>query len=98
VRKSNIKLISTLIGNEEIIFDSASATVIFGCYLVDSSDCANPPMTRITFVSDKTLLYCSDPDHEPAPIQLDQIRHISSLAETGEEVKYQAHIDFDWIS
>jgi hypothetical protein len=55
-------------------------------------------MTRITFVSDKTLLYCSDPDHEPAPIQLDQIRHISSLAETGEEVKYQAHIDFDWIS
>jgi hypothetical protein len=84
--------------DDDIIVDSASAHAIFGRYLVDASDCSVPPSLSITFASDKSLLRRHDPDVEPAPIQLDQICHISSLADTGEEVKYQARIDFDWIA
>lgn len=35
---------------------------------------------------------------EPSLIQLDQICHISSIIETGEEIKYQARLDMDWIA
>jgi hypothetical protein len=84
--------------DDDIILDSTSTQTIFGHYLVDSSDCTTPPSISITFASDKTLLCRQYPDAEPAPIQLDQICHISSLTDTGEEVKYQARIDFDWIA
>jgi hypothetical protein len=84
--------------DDDIIMNSASAQAIFGRYLVDASDCTDSPTINITFASDKSLLRCSDPHLEPAPIQLDQICHISSLSDTGEETKYQARIDFDWIA
>jgi hypothetical protein len=84
--------------DDEIVMDSSSAAAIFGRYLVDSSDSSDPPPICITFASDKTLLRRHDPDIEPAPIQLDQICHLSSLSDTGEEIKYQARIDFDWIA
>jgi Reverse transcriptase (RNA-dependent DNA polymerase). len=36
-------------------------------------------------------------DSDPSPIQLDQICHLSSIIKTGEELKYQARIDIDWL-
>jgi len=51
----------------------------------------------VTFASDRALLKSSDPTNISSPIQLDQICHLSSIIETGEEIKYQARIDFDWI-
>jgi hypothetical protein len=56
--------------DDDIIFYSASAHAIFGQYLIESSDCTNPPSICITFASDKSLLHCSDPNIESAPIQL----------------------------
>jgi hypothetical protein len=76
----------------------ASAIAIFGHSLADASDSTSPPSICIMFASDKSLLHRENPDIEPAPIQLDQICHISSLTDTGEEFKYQACIDFDWIT
>jgi hypothetical protein len=84
--------------DEDIIMDTESAYSIFGRYLVDSSGCTSPPSINITFASDKTILRRDTPDVEPAPIQLDQICHLSCITDTGEEVKYQARIDVDWIT
>jgi hypothetical protein len=62
----------------------------------DASASVAPVLVSITFASDKALLRHQHDAIEQSPIQLDQICHISSLFETGEEIKYQARIDLDW--
>lgn len=64
---------------------------------MDLSHATSPYHLVVTFASDRALLKSSDPTNLSSPIQLDQICHLSSIIETGEEIKYQARIDFDWI-
>ena len=68
--------------------------------MVDLSTASAPISLDITFASDTTItpLCQQSPVDIPMPIQLDQICHLSSILETGEELKYQAIIDFDWAS
>jgi hypothetical protein len=82
---------------DDIIMDKSTADAALSRRLVDASTSDTPIMATITFASDKALLHSQDNDTEPSPIQLDQICHISSLIETGEEIKYQACLDMDWM-
>jgi hypothetical protein len=82
---------------DDIITDKQSAEAALSRHLVDSSSTTEPYTVNITFASDKALLRDDHVDVEPSPIQLDQICHISTIIETGEEWKYQTTIDLDWV-
>jgi hypothetical protein len=83
---------------DDIVFDKQSADEALSRHLVDASATRSPHTVNIVFASDKALLRHDDSSGDPSPIQLDQICHISSLIETGEEIKYQARIDMDWVA
>jgi hypothetical protein len=82
---------------DDIISNKQSADAALSRHLVDASTSSHPYKVSIIFASDKALLRSDDTYGDPSPIQLDQICHISSVIETGEEIKYQARIDMDWI-
>jgi hypothetical protein len=94
---------TTLIGcfilciDDDIVMDKSTAEAALSRRLVDISQSDARISVSITFASDKNLLRRKEDDVEPSPIQLDQICHISSIIKTGEEIKYQARIDMDWI-
>jgi hypothetical protein len=94
-----IKLIGCFIlcVGDDIIFDRTSAEAALSRHLVDASSSSSSYKLKIVFASDRALLRDEYTDAEPSPIQLDQICHVSSIIETGEERKYQATIDMDWI-
>jgi len=50
----------------------------------------------IVFAHDQKLLKQNHVDSNMTPIQLDQICHISTIFETGEDIKYHAQIDEKW--
>jgi hypothetical protein len=83
---------------DDIIVDKQSADAALSRHLVDASSSSHPyHIVPIVFASDKGFLRQDDTSHEPSPIQLDPICHISNIIETGKEFKYQATIDMDWI-
>jgi hypothetical protein len=83
---------------EDLISDKQSADAALSRHLVDASTSSHPYKLSIIFASDKSLLRSTNDDYsDPSPIQLDQICHISSVLETGEEVKYQTRLDMDWV-
>jgi hypothetical protein len=82
---------------DDLVFDKQSADAALSRHLVDASATSDNYVATIVFASDKVLLRHHDDYGDPSPIQLDQICHISSLIETGEEIKYQARIDMDWV-
>jgi hypothetical protein len=83
---------------DDIIVDKQSADAALSRHLVDaSSSSIRQYIVPIVFASDKGLLRQDATCTEPSPIQLDQICHISHIIETGEEFKYQATLDMDWI-
>jgi Reverse transcriptase (RNA-dependent DNA polymerase). len=66
--------------------------------LVDASSSHSPTSVTITFAHDRSLIRENIlPDMAPSPIQLDQICHLSQIYETGEEIKYQPHLDATWF-
>jgi hypothetical protein len=83
--------------DNEIIFDSSSAAAALSRRLVDASSTREHTYVTITFASDNDIHREPMVDNDPSPIQLDQICHISSLIETGEESKYQPCLDMDWV-
>jgi hypothetical protein len=82
---------------DDLVFDVISAETILSHYLVDLNAASLPLALDIMFASDKSLLQAANPIDDPSPIQLDQICHLSSILETGEELKYQARIDINWF-
>jgi hypothetical protein len=83
---------------DDIIVDKQSADAALSRHLVDaSSSSIRQYVVPIVFASDKGLLRQDATCTEPSPIQLDQICHISHIIKTGEEFKYQATLDMDWI-
>jgi hypothetical protein len=82
---------------DDIIIDKQSAEAALSRHLVDASSASSSYTLSIVFASDQGLRRKEDIDVEPSPIQLDQICHISTIIETGEEWKYQTTIDLDWI-
>jgi hypothetical protein len=82
---------------DDIIIDKQSAEAALSCHLVDASSASSSYTLSIVFASDQGLRRKEDINVEPSPIQLDQICHISTIIETGEEWKYQTTIDLDWI-
>ena len=67
--------------------------------LVDYVDSHGDVDVKITFAHDRSLIRDHiDPNRtHPSPIQLDQICHLSQIYETGEEFKYQPHLDIEWV-
>jgi hypothetical protein len=73
---------------DDIIIDKQSAEAALSCHLVDASSASSSYTLSIVFASDQGLRRKEDINVEPSPIQLDQICHISTIIETGEEWKY----------
>ena len=85
--------------NDDIVMDRSETEAALSRCLVDYDHTIGDVYVSITFAHDRSLIRQHiDPDlPHPSPIQLDQICHLSQIYETGEEFKYQPHLDIEWV-
>jgi Integrase core domain. len=85
--------------DDDIVLTKSDTEAALSRCLVDYSHSHDHTTVSITFAHDRSLIRDRiDPDRMyPSPIQLDQICHLSQIYETGEEFKYQPHLDVEWV-
>lgn len=82
-----------------IVFNLDDTEAALSQCLVDHQHQTGPHKVVITFAHDRSLIQQDlDPEASiPSPIQMDQICHLATIYETGEEIKYQAQLDQKWF-
>jgi hypothetical protein len=85
--------------DDNIVFNLKDTEAALSRCLVDSQDNSLSHVVTITFAHDRSIIrHDLDPENGGvSPIQMDQICHISHIFETGEEIKYQPHLDAAWF-
>jgi hypothetical protein len=84
--------------NDDIVFNIDDTEAALSWCLVDNQIWSSPHVINITFTHDWSIIH-NDLDPKvsvPPPIQMDQICHVSKVFKTGEEIKYQSHLDAEW--